>query len=626
MNKINLTLEQKIGQLMMIGWQTDQAKDIVELIRKYHFGNVILFTRNIKSAKQLRALTKEIQDASIKYNGVPAFIAIDQEGGSVRRIYEGVTNIPGHMAIGAASFSRPKVASEIGRIIGKELKWLGVNFVLAPVADVNSNPMNPIIGIRSFSDDPYLVSKLAGQMSKAIQDEGVLSCYKHFIGHGDVFIDSHIDLPTLDKTIENLRQNELIPYSNHFVPDAIMTAHILYKQLDDRFPASISRKIIYDLLRCDLNYQGLVISDCMEMDALTRAFSLSGAAVFALQATCDIITVSHSFGRQLMVRNALLDAIKSNDLDINLIDNTVERILKYKEKYCQESQVEIDLESHKQIAEAASLASVTIASGKPFEIDENTVVVGVTNYVHSVAEDKKMEDIDVAKMLGEEFNIPYHSIDNKNFNVNDVQDFAKGKKIILALTDSHLTLVQKVLLTNLLQSNARIMLISLRTPYDVIGQTSPECHICIYEYTKLSLKSLIEVLKGAEAKGSLPVKLGKNSHSHKELKNYLIENILKYIDENYAKPLSLEIVAEEFLISKGYLCRLFKNKMKINFVDYVNLIRIGKVKSLLLTTNLRIYEIANICGFTDFNYFTKVFKKITGVTPTYYRNNSSYYD
>ena len=237
-----MTLEQKIGQLLMVGWQSTQTKDIIELIKKYHYGNIILFSRNIKSAEHLKKLTADIQEAALKYNGVPAIISVDQEGGSIRRVYNGVTSVPGHMAIGAASFSRPKVASEIGKIIGRELKNLGVNCVLAPVADVNTNPMNPIIGIRSFSDDPHLVGQLAGQMSKAIQEEGVLSCYKHFIGHGDVHIDSHLDLPCIDASLKDLRTLELLPYTGSYLPDAIMTAHILYRKLDDRFPASISKK------------------------------------------------------------------------------------------------------------------------------------------------------------------------------------------------------------------------------------------------------------------------------------------------------------------------------------------------------------------------------------------------
>jgi beta-N-acetylhexosaminidase len=404
-----------------------------------------------------------------------------------------------------------------------------------------------------------------------------------------------------------------------------MTAHILYRKLDDRFPASISKKIIYDLLRKQLGYSGLIVSDCLEMDALTRAYSLAGAVIFAIQASCDILTVSHSFGRQLIVRNSLLEAAKNDPGFEEEIDQAIMRILKYKEKYCLSRNPEIDFEKHQLLSEAASLASITIASGKPFIIDEETVVVGVTNYVSSIAEDKNIENLDIAKILGDEFSIAHLSIDNKNFNVNEVQDFARGKKVILALSDSHLTLVQKVLYTNLIQAKIRIMLISLRTPYDVLGQGLPECHICIYEYTKLSVKSLIEVLKGTKAEGRLPVKIRPISQQ-KETKNYLVERVIRYIEENYAKQLSLESISEEFLISSGYLCRLFKKKIGINFVNYLNMIRMTKVKHLLLTTNLRIFEVANLCGYTDFNYFTKVFKKTTGMTPTYFRNNSGYYD
>ena len=167
------------------------------------------------------------------------------------------------------------------------------------------------------------------------------------------------------------------------------------------------------------------------MDALTRAYSLGGAVIFAVQASCDILTISHSFGRQLIVRNSLLEAAKSDPGFLKHVDEAVARILKYKEKYCMEATAEIDFEKNRELAEAASLASITIASGTPFPIDDETVIVGVTNYVSSIAEDKNVEDLDIAKILGKEFKIPYLSIDNKNFNVNEVQEFVKGKKLFL---------------------------------------------------------------------------------------------------------------------------------------------------------------------------------------------------
>ena len=408
-----------------------------------------------------------------------------------------------------------------------------------------------------------------------------------------------------------------------YLPDEIMTAHILYRKLDDRFPASIFKKVIYDLLRKELGFKGLVISDCLEMDALTRAYSLAGAVIFAVQASCDILTVSHSFGRQLIVRNSLLDAAKNDAAFLHSVDEAVERILKYKEKYCRKMKPEIDSEKNREIAEAASLASITIASGEPFRIDENTVAVGVTNYVSSIAEDKNVEDLDIAEILGEEFKIPHLSIDNKNFNVNDVRNSQRERKWCLPFQFPPHARAEGSL-SNLLQSGPGDADIA-QNAYDVLGQALPECHICIYEYTRQSVKALLKVLRGAKAEGKLPVKLG-TSPDQSELKNYLVERIVKFIEQNCAKPLTLDVLANEFYLSPGYLCRLFKQKVGINFIDYLNTVRIARAKHLLLTTNLRIYEVGNLCGYADLNYFTKVFKKATGVTPSYFRNNSGYYD
>lgn len=624
---MELTLEQKIGQLMMIGWPSDDPKDVIELIKKYHFGNIILFTRNIKSLEQVKKMTKEIQEAAIKYNGVPAFISIDQEGGSVRRIYEGVTSVPGHMAIGAASYSRHTVAREVGKIIGQELKYAGINFNLAPVADINNNPYNPVIAIRAFSDDPELVSKLAFDFSRGLQEEGVLSSYKHFIGHGDVTIDSHLDLPYLATSLEELRKVELVPYLNPKVPDAIMTAHILYEKLDDRFPASISKKIIKDLLRNELKYEGLVVTDCYEMDALSRAFSLEEAAIFAIAATTDIITVSHTFGKQLIVRNALLQAVLNQKLSIKEIDRAVENILRIKEKYTTPfEEKQIDFIKNQRIAEECSLASVTKVSGELFPIDEDTVVIGVTNYINSIAEDTNIENMDIAKLLGEHFHIAYRSIDNKNFSVNEIAEAYKHKKIILALSDSHLTLVQKVLYSTLVQQSKEILLISLRTPYDVLGQNLPTCHLALYEYTRLSIQSLIKVLEGYPARGLLPVQIKRRVTKEPKIKNYLVRNIHHFLEENYGRQLTLEEVADEHLISVGYLCRLFKRETGQTFIEYLTNMRIQKSKKLLTQSNLKVYEIAYLTGFSDMNYFSKIFKKVTGTSPTNFRLEYGYFD
>ena len=614
----DLTLEQRVGQLMMIGWQSANSTEIVELIKKYHFGNIILFTRNIKNVDQLKELTRKIQEAAIKYNGVAAFISLDQEGGSVRRVYDGVTSVPGHMAIGASHFHRPKAAFEVGSIIGMEMKELGVNFVLAPVADVNNNAQNPIIAIRSFSDNAFIVSKLANDFASGLKTANVLSSYKHFIGHGNVNVDSHLDLPYLNSTLDEMKKMELIPYINNHSSDAIMTSHILYKAIDDRFPGSISEKVIKGLLRDELQYEGLVVTDCFEMDAILRAYALPEAAVYAIKATTDIITVSHTFSRQLRVRQGILDAIQNNNIDMRTINKSVSRILFYKEKYCKEIDLTVDKTHNNKIANDISLTSVTKASGTIFDVDNNTVIVGVSNYVNSNAEDVNVEKMDFAKTMGEYFKVPYVSIDSKNINIRDLIPFVKGKKVVLGLTDSHLILVQRVLYNNVLKYAKELMLVSLRTPYDILGQNEPNCHICLYEYTRLSLQSFIKVLDSKIAKGKLPVRIdNKREKSHNQ--SHLMEGVLSYIEQNYNKKLTLDIVGNEFFISGGYLSYLFKHKMSTTFLKHLNQVRINKAKDLLHETHYLVYEIGVLCGFRDPNYFSRLFTSTVGLTPKIYR-------
>lgn len=623
------TLEQKIGQLMLVGWQSPNADDLIENIKKYNFGNVILFTRNIKSASQIQDMCSKIQEAAMQYNGAPCFIALDQEGGSVRRIYDGITNTPGAMAIAAASAKYPEAAAIIGNILGAELKALGINLNLAPVVDINSNPLNPIIAIRSFGDDPYIVKKLATDFAKALQNNGIMSCYKHFLGHGDVDIDSHIDLPRINKSIDEIKRLELIPYTE-IAADAIMTSHILFDKIDDKFPASISKTIIDGILRKELKFKGLVITDCFEMTGLIQTFSIEEAAVFAINAGTDIITISHTFGRQLKVRNALMNAIKNGSISNETLEKALARIAQYKKRYAADkASIQIDFNKNKTLAEKISYASITLASGEPFEIDKDTVVIGVTNYVSSNAEDVNVEKMDIAKIIGEEFGIPYKSIDNKNFNTADMLAFAHNKKVILALADSHLTLVQKVLYSSLRQTNHEIMLISLRTPYDILDQQKPACHICIYEYTAMSIRSLLKFLKGGKAEGKLPVNLGKYSDQYireNTSKSIFLDNVIKYMKQNYGQKLTLDSVAQKFLISGGHLCKLFKKKLNKSFVDVLNEIRVAESKRLLNSTNLKVYEIAYLCGYTDSNYFVRLFKHYNGLTPNEYRKNYNLYD
>jgi beta-N-acetylhexosaminidase len=447
------------------------------------------------------------------------------------------------------------------------------------------------------------------------------------LGHGNVSVDPIHDLPHLGSTFDEIFELELVPYRGEYLPDSIMAAHIVYDKIDNVFPASMSQKILKEILRNNLNYNGLIVTDCYESGGLQRAFSLPEAAVFSVKATADMILISHNLGKQLMVRNALLEAVNKNYIDLNIIDQAIKRILSTKAKYTKPTELDVDYNRNQIVAHEISLASITIASGKLFEIDKNTVVVGITNYSFPIIEESYVDKLDIAKELGLAFNIPYYSLNNKSFNLNNIIQVCKEKKVILALIDSHITLAQKVLYTTLVQNNNHIMLISMGTPYDILELSKPECHVCLYEYTTLSISSLIRVLKGEPAKGKLPVNISSPLDFKKiNSLNVIVKKVLIKLNAQYANEISLDSVALEQNITASHLSRLFKKEMGMTFSEYLMNLRINKAKNLLVTSSLYIYEIANLCGFQDFNYFSKVFKKVTGVTPNDYRNHHYEYN
>ena len=268
-NLNELTLEEKIGQLLIIGFhETTLTDELRILIRRYKFGNFILFARNVVDIPQLEKLTRDLHEEVMNSIGIMPFIAIDQEGGNTVRIMDKSTFYPGSMTIAATDLSNAEI---IGHMMGKHLISLGINMNFAPVLDINNNPKNPIIGIRSFSDKPEIVSKYGIEIIKAMQSEGVIATGKHFPGHGDVEIDSHLGLPVLPFDKERLYNMELKPFMEAINNDVqnIMAAHIIFQEVDKENPATVSKDILQGILRNELSYSGLITSDCMEMNAIS---------------------------------------------------------------------------------------------------------------------------------------------------------------------------------------------------------------------------------------------------------------------------------------------------------------------------------------------------------------------
>lgn len=283
------------GQHIMAGLPgTEIDPAFAALVRECKVGNVILFRRNVKNAAQLARLCASLRELIVSETGMEPFIAIDQEGGVVSRFSPDMATTPGAMALAAAGGDAPYRAA---RLTAAQLRAAGVNFDLAPVLDVNSNPLNPVIGVRSFGDLPEEAAERAMGFLRGLLDGGVMACGKHFPGHGDTDTDSHIGLPRVDKSREQLEECELLPFRRAIeagIP-AIMSSHVLFPALEpEKLPATMSRRILTGLLREELGFGGVIISDCMEMDAVAKFYGTVNGAAAALKAGADIVCISHT--------------------------------------------------------------------------------------------------------------------------------------------------------------------------------------------------------------------------------------------------------------------------------------------------------------------------------------------
>jgi len=262
-------------------------------LRDGTIGGVVLFSRNVESPRQVRELCREIH-ASAGRGSPPPLIAIDQEGGRVTRLAApGFTRFPPARCYSLFCCRASRVAAAAAEVMAEELRAVGVDINFAPVLDVDSNPKNPVIGNRSLSPDPEIVAELGIAFLRGTVSRGVLPVGKHFPGHGGTASDSHEELPVMRSSPETLRERDLRPFRRAIragIP-ALMTAHVLYPSLDRSFPATLSKKILGDLLRNRLRFRGTVFSDALEMKAITARFGIGDAAVRAVSAGCDVVLV-----------------------------------------------------------------------------------------------------------------------------------------------------------------------------------------------------------------------------------------------------------------------------------------------------------------------------------------------
>ncbi|MES2898616.1 MAG: beta-N-acetylhexosaminidase [Pseudomonadota bacterium] len=324
-------LKQLAGQLIMIrfpGTELDTAT--AAFLREYKVRGVCLFRGNMVNAAQLSRLTADLREAM----GPEALIAIDQEGGAVVRS-TWVPAPPAAMGLGAANDT--EIARSVGAAVARGVKSLGFNWNFAPVLDLNNNPHNPVIAERSFGADPQRATELALAWMAGSEAEGVACCVKHFPGHGDTHVDSHRDLPTVDKPRAELENFEFKPFrmAGNDAP-ALMTAHIVYPALDAELPATMSRRILQGLLRDEWDYRGVIITDGMDMHAIANRYGVGHAAVMALTAGADMVMALGTPETQMETIDAIAAAIAAGELPMADVDARVARLSALAQKYpCQ---------------------------------------------------------------------------------------------------------------------------------------------------------------------------------------------------------------------------------------------------------------------------------------------------
>ena len=525
-----LSLDELIGQVMMVGfWGDTPSKEMAELIERYHVGNIILFSRNIRDTQQALELTHSLQMIA-KQAGqrFPLLIAIDQENGIVQRLGEAATIFPGNMALGA--IGSEEIARDVALATGQELRALGINMNLAPVVDVNNNPANPVIGVRSFGEDAWDVARLGAAMVRGYRQAGVIATLKHFPGHGDTAVDSHLALPTIPHDLSRLESLELAPFRRGIEAGAksVMIAHVAFPALTGQahLPATLSPAVVRGLLRERCNFTGVILSDCLEMRAISETFGTAPASVMALQAGIDLVLVSHHANQQRASIEAIHAALRSAELAEQTLRQAAARVLRLKAATLSWENLPspimpstiIGSEAHRELQRAAYERAITLVRDDdrllPLRLrpEERIVVVAPPRNTMTMVEDRFYSDDELVTLLRRYHDhvelFPLTSAIGSSVADEVAAGTSASDIVIMATVNAHLDERQAEVARALLLLKRRVIVLAVRNPYDLLAFPQLGTYLATYEYTRPALNAAARVLFGeSEARGRLPVSI-----------------------------------------------------------------------------------------------------------------------
>lgn len=508
----DFTIERKVGQLFQVGFQgTEPGEDIRELVREYHVGGVIYFGRNVQTPQQTATLSASLQSLAMESTGVPLLVSTDQEGGNVTRIPFGTTP-PGGMAVGATA--DPGLASDLGAAIGAELRALGINMNFAPVVDVNVDPANPVIGSRSYGSNPDSVAELGAATATALQDAGVVACAKHFPGHGDTAVDSHHGLPVVDQDRDRLESVELPPFQAAIRAgvDAIMTAHVHFPAFepDGDVPATLSESVLTGLLREELGHDGLVVTDCMEMDAIADRVGTVDGAVRAVAAGADAVLVSHTPSLQKQAIDAVVEAVRRGEIPETRIDEAVHRVLRLKHERVDpgigpniDDAMERVVETSRRVARAAVTLLRDEADWIPVGTDGVVLWEFGIGQVTPAEDDRGYATI-VADLLRDRgYDVRRHA-----FGGDTEGPAVRDGEAVLVVTGGSVRVDERRAVRKGIADGAPVVVMAVSDPYDLQAFPEAPTVLTTYDYSRPMLEAGVDVLTGREPpRGTLPVEL-----------------------------------------------------------------------------------------------------------------------
>ncbi len=518
----HMTLEEKVGQLLMVGVKgTTVTSETQRLVRDLKLGGVILYSHNVKDSLQIKNLVSDIQQGQ----PIPLFIAVDQEGGSVVRIRQNMQVLPSAMAIGATQ--SPQFAFLSGKLTGQELRSLGINMNLAPVLDINTSEYNQVIGVRSFGENPELVSQMGMWYIEGLQSQGVAATAKHFPGHGDTTTDSHYAVPVLNSRLEELESFHLVPFRRTIENglDAVMTAHISIPALDPSgLPATFSYNLLTNVLRKKLHFEGVILTDDLEMKSIQQDYDIGAAALKSILAGSDMVMVSWSHAKKYRIFQTLLEAAKSGKLSQDVLDASVKRILKLKLKRGlmeprrtpADTVEEAPAPSAQRLAQQIANHAVTVVFNKnntlPLQEEDSRRVLLVTSlprFYHTL------------KFFHEQvtpyFISPRPTVEQLQTATSEISaQKDKYDLILFGITHSS----QLGLVNHVQEATQKsTVVVSFNSPYYVRKLGNISSYICSYGMEKELLQATAQVISGViPSQGKLPIKISLFQRSKGALK------------------------------------------------------------------------------------------------------------